>query len=192
MTFQLLGPSHLHHDEIRKVEGAKELLSDISYIGYKGIPIWSSQLLSLVDNSYKERRKVFLLVPDFRFMNSFHTQLKSDLFISCQGSGKAINKELLEITSQPLIEHGLKCLDYYVETFPHIKLMFWCWFTRTEIYKSESIESKYSYRQLHERYKGNSIDIRTYSDGPYDDLIRDKNGHPSIKGYNFIKEQLLV
>ncbi len=84
---------------------------------------------------------------------------------------------------ETLGNHSLKCIDYIINKFTDIKLIFWCLYKRTKVNKS-SYPIYLWYDSIKVKYVDNIIDIDKYTNPQeFSNMIIDEGGHPNRNGY---------
>lgn len=189
----ILGPSHIHKIlsyQIQNEIDNKILFDNCILDGYIGLPIWARHIFNLIKENTLKNNNVCWMVSDYKFNNFDYTQLvdpvsKYDLFLDVMGYYGNVSKDFMENHHIEFLgNHSLKVIDYIVETFPNIKLIFWCLYKRTRANKSSSYPRHLWYDVVKERYKNNIIDIDLFTTPEeFNAKILDEGGHPNKDGY---------
>jgi len=191
----IIGPSHMLESNISK-QGARKLFKDYNIFAQAGLANWSDIIPKYVKEAHKKNLEITWVVSNYLFNNDDINLIKElptgNLFLpGARGSPGNICQGLMETEHVVcLASHTIEILDYIVEHFPKIKLVFWCLYQRTRNNLSKSIPYDYSYASMMNRYPNNAVDIDIYlkaNNLQFSDCIIDGGGHPNYNGYTILK-----
>jgi len=185
----IIGPSHIHSDftyQIDKEIQNKELFNNCILDAYKGIPIWSNHIYNCIN--INKNNNVFWIVSDYKFNNFDYPKIldlkKNNLFLNTIGHSGNVSRDFLDYHHIELLgNHSLNVIDFIINKFPNIKLIFWCLYKRTKVNKNSSYPKHLWYDVIKEKYKDNIIDIDLFTTPEEFNLkILDEGGHPNKEG----------
>jgi hypothetical protein len=189
----IIGPSHIHSSITFQIDEEitnKELFNNCILDGYCGIPIWSNHIYNCINNNVNINNNVFWLISDYKFNNKDYTQIldlqnKDELFLETIGHSNNVSIEYLDYEHIELLgNHSIKVIDYIINKFPNIKLIFWCLYKRTKVNKNSSYPKHLWYDVIKEKYKNNILDIDLYTNPEEFSLkILDNGAHPNKEGF---------
>lgn len=187
----ILGPSHIHSDftwqiytELSKGRLFKNCILD----AYRGIPIWSAHIQQSLQTNID--KLLVWIVSDYKFNNFDYPKIldcisKRELFLNTIGHpGNVDTNFMTPIHIETLGNHSLNVIDYTINKFPKVKLIFWCLYKRTKVNKNSSYPPHLWYDAIKQRYANNIIDIDKFTNPrEFSNMIRDEGGHPNINGF---------
>jgi len=192
----VIGPSHIYNSFthiIKEEIDSGILFKNCILDAYPGLPNWSDQIpKQLAKESFSSR---VWIVSDYKFNNFDYDKILNlgpDLFLPTVGRAGNVDRNYLEpYHIRTLGDHSLKCIDYIIERFPDIKLIFWCLYKRTKVSKTSSYPSDLWYDSIKIRYSRNIIDIDCYTDPvSFDQMTIDLGGHPNKAGLKLISDMI--
>lgn len=196
----VIDPSHIHSDFTHIIDN--ELKTGILFKNcildpYIGIPNWSSTIFDKLTEYKKQNVHLCWIVSDYKFNNFEYNKIielqnSNNLFLNTLGERYNVSKEFMELHHIELLgHHSLRVIDYIINQFPDIKLIFWCLYKRTKANKNSSYPKHLHYDALKERYAKNIIDINLYiSDEEFNNIIIDDGGHPNKEGYELLDRMI--
>ncbi len=201
MTYTyIIGPSHIYKDRIHMINS--EIINNIYFKdcildGYNGIPIWSNHILKSISDNYNKNYNICWIVSDYKF-NNFNYPLilniknNENLFLNTKGCQGNVSKDFLEYNHiEVLGNHSLKVIDFIINKFPNIKLIFWCLYKRTKVNKNSSYPKHFWYDEIKKKYINNIIDIDLFTTPENFDLkTLDTGGHPNKDGYKLLDNMI--
>jgi hypothetical protein len=186
----IIGPSHIHSDftyQIDKEIQNKQLFNNCILDAYRGIPIWSNHIYNCIN--INKNNNIFWIVSDYKFNNFDYPKIldlkkKNNLFLDTIGHPGNISRDFLDYHHIELLgNHSLNVIDFIINKFPNIKLIFWCLYKRTKVNKNSSYPKHLWYDVIKEKYKDNIIDIDLFTTPEEFNLkILDEGGHPNKEG----------
>jgi len=191
----VIGPSHLVSDMIAS-QNAQELFENYDIFGIHGLANWSDVIPKYLKAAHEQGFEITWVVSNWLFNNQDINLIEAlpvdTLFLpGTRGSRNNICRELMETKHITILaSHTIKILDYIVERFPKIKLVFWCLYQRTRNTVSTSIPYDYSYDAMMNRYPDNTVNIVEHlieNNSKFSDCIIDAGGHPNYEGYTILK-----
>lgn len=189
----IIGPSHIHSDFTHQINNEinnKTIFNDCILDGYCGIPIWSKHIYNCINDNTNKKNNIIWIISDYKFNNfNYHQivdiQKKNELFLDEIGHPGNVSSNFLDKHHIELLgNHSLKVIDFIINTFPHIKLIFWCLYKRTKANKNSSYPIHLWYDIVKKKYENNIIDIDLFTNPTeFNTKILDEGGHPNKKGY---------
>jgi hypothetical protein len=186
----IIGPSHIHSDftyQIAKEIQNKQLFNNCILDAYRGIPIWSNHIYNCIN--INKNNNIFWIVSDYKFNNFDYPKIldlkkKNNLFLDTIGHPGNVSRDFLDYHHIELLgNHSLDVIDFIINKFPNIKLIFWCLYKRTKVNKNSSYPKHLWYDVIKEKYKDNIIDIDLFTTPEEFNLkILDEGGHPNKEG----------
>ncbi len=196
----IIGPSHLGPpfiDIIKTEIENGQIFNDCILDPYIGIPNWSSTIFDKLNEHSFKNANLCWIVSDYKFNNFEYDKIvelqnKHQLFLNTLGYAGNISKEFMETHHIELLgNHTLRIIDYIIEKFPNIKLIFWCLYKRTKANKNSSYPADLWYDAIKKRYKNNICDIDLYiSAENFNNLVIDEGGHPNKDGYLLLDKMI--
>lgn len=193
----ILAPSHLDHTLLKPLETEIKnnlFFKDCEIDSNIGMPNWSNYVKHTLEKN-KEKNLIWM-VSDYKFNNFDYPKIlklkdSKNLFIQTKfgANEKCVDKNFMSPDHIEILgNHSIKILDYITTKYPNIKLIFWCLYVRTKVFKSNTIPMNLQYDFIRKRYKNNIIDIECYTDCNEfkEKYIRDNGGHPTTDGIKFI------
>ena len=190
-SIYVCGPSHIHQeytDIIKHELINKTLFNNCILNGIRGLPNWSNIIIDSF--SLNAKSNLVWIVSDYKFNNFdyptiFKMQSSADLFLNVVGYPGNVDRAFMEPHHiEVLGNHTLKVIDYIIDKFPHIKLLFWCLYKRTKVNTNSSYPSHLWYDSIKEKYKSHMIDIDDFTTpADFASLLRDEGGHPNKNAY---------
>jgi hypothetical protein len=186
----IIGPSHIHslYTHVVADDIKNNLIFDNCILdAHNGIPIWSNYIISSIEKNINNN--IFWIVSDYKFNNHNYEEIKqmdnNSLFLNEMGYPGNVSKDYMEGHHLELLgNHSLKVIDYIIEKYPKIKLIFWCLYKRTKVNNNSSYPKYLWYDVIKERYKNNIIDIDLFTTPQEFNLKTiDDGGHPNREGY---------
>jgi hypothetical protein len=201
----IIGPSHIHSDFTRQIKNEidnKILFDNCILDAYRGIPIWSRHIFNSINKNVQLNNNICWIVSDYKFNNFNYPEIiniskTNELFLDDIGYPGNVSKQYMEPHHIDYLgKHSLKVIDYILEQFPNIKLIFWCLYKRTKANTNSSYPKYLWYDEIKEKYKNNIIDIDLFTNpNDFNLKILDEGGHPNKAGYillnNMIKSVFL-
>ena len=195
----IIGPSHIHKDftfQIQNEINNKILFNNCILDAYCGIPIWSHQIYNSIKYNTTKGNDIIWIVSDYKFNNFNYDKIvklqKNELFLNEIGHSSNVSHDFLDKHHiELLIKHSFKVIDFIVNTFPNIKLIFWCLYMRTKVNKNSSYP-KYSYYDvIKKKYKKNIIDIDLFTNPKdFGKKVLDNGGHPNKDGFILLDKMI--
>jgi hypothetical protein len=186
----IIGPSHIHSEFTNQIEEELKngtLFNNCILDAHRAIPVWSSYIPSSIEQN--KNNNIFWIVSDYKFNNFNYDEIlengENNMFLNEMGYPGNVSKDYMEPHHIELLgNHSLKVIDYIVEKYPKIKLIFWCLYKRTKANDNSSYPKYLWYDSIKEKYKNNIIDIDLFTtpDG-FNSKILDDGGHPNREGY---------
>jgi hypothetical protein len=195
MYCMVISPSHMLQYRI-KAQFACSLFDNVLIHAQEGLANWSAIILIWMSRAIELNLPIFWLVSDWSFNNEDIFDLQklgpNELFLPCKRGypGNIVEKLRTRENTSFLVTHTLKIIDHIIQKFPHVRLIFWCLYTRTKIRKS-AMYDVYGYDAMRERYPYNCVDIEMYLNREkttFDRCIIDEGGHPNHKGYTILNK----
>jgi len=181
----IIGPSHLTEKYISLITDPN-MFSNCIIEGHKGLPIWSRHILKSINEHDILNNQIFWMVSDYKFNNFDYSHLvkSNDLFMDVIGYVGNISRDFMEKKHLYfLAKHSLKVIDFIIQHFPKIKLIFWCLYKRTKVNKNSSYPKFAWYDSIKERYKDNIIDFDLFTNPEeFSTFIIDESAHPNLQG----------
>jgi hypothetical protein len=192
----IIGPSHLSPTFTGRVKQeieAKTLFQNCILEPFRGVPNWAKKILDRIEEYSSKGYSIVWMVSDYKFSNvNYNTLVNPEttkLFLEDVGYDVVnrvgqINKAYMETHHIEFLgNHSLKCIDYIVEKYPHVRLVFWCLYKRTKVNKS-SYPPDLWYDVIKERYKKNIIDFDLFTTPEkFNKQILDDCAHPNREGF---------
>jgi hypothetical protein len=192
----IIGPSHIHGDFTHQIADEikdGELFNNCILDAYRGLPIWSRQIVKCIGEHIHLNHNVCWIVSDYKFNNFDYPkildlQVRGELFLDTVGHPCNVSRDFLEYHHIELLgNHSLKVIDFIIKVFPNVKLIFWCLYKRTKANKASSYPKHLWYDAIRERYKYNIIDIDDFTTPEKFNLkILDEGGHPNKEGFRLL------
>jgi translation initiation factor 1 (eIF-1/SUI1) len=186
----IIGPSHIHSLFTHQIDEElinRTIFNNCILDGYCGIPIWSNHILLSIEKN--TNNNIFWMVSDYKFNNHDYDKIteigEHTLFLNEIGCPGNVNKDYMEYHHIELLgNHSLKVIDYIIEKYPKIKLIFWCLYKRTKANDNSSYPKHLWYDVIKEKYKNNIIDIDLFTTpNEFNSKILDDGAHPNREGY---------
>lgn len=196
----IIGPSHIHCNYTCIIKEELEnmvLFSNCILDAYRGIPVWSSHIFNSIKTNVELKNDVCWIVSDYKFNNLDYPKIlqmdeSDELFLDVIGHPGNVYKGFLQnYHIETLGSHSLKVIDFIIEKFPQVKLIFWCLYKRTKASKNSSYPKHLWYDVVKKRYPNNIIDIDLFIDSKeFDKLTKDKGGHPNKEGFELLNRMI--
>ena len=198
MDIYIIEPSHIHSDfthQIQEELDRKTLFNNCILDPYRGIPIWSQQIVIKLEEN-REKTLVWM-VSDYKFNNFDYNKVleiraKNELFLDSIGHPGNVDPDYMQPHHiETLGKHSLDTVDYIIKKFPKIKLIFWCLYKRTKVNLNSSYPKYLWYDSVKVRYLKNIIDIDLFTNQhEFSDCILDEGAHPNKKGYMLLNNMI--
>jgi len=186
----IVGPSHIHTDYTRQIQNDRTLFNDCILDGYHGIPIWSRHIYNCIRDNVSKGNEIVWIVSDYKFNNFNYPEIlymkaSDELCMDVMGHSGNVSRDFLcEHHIETLGNHSLKVIDFVLEQFPNVKLIFWCLYKRTKATKNSSYPKHLWYDAVKERYSRNIIDIDLFTNpDEFNSVVLDSGGHPNRDGF---------
>jgi hypothetical protein len=176
-----------------------------NFFGHTICPIYAKSLIDSVTLNYKKGNIIYLFTHRSVGYNVLHEWMDKMLN---ENNCQPVPGELLRdarkkahggvdkkhLHDDAIIDKQNKFykmwLDWYIQTFPNIKFVFWCHFGFNEL-SGRTNPPHITYSELYDEYKDNAIDLMPLRhDDKYKDIVRDGDHHPSLYGYDKIRQIL--
>ncbi len=188
----VIGPSHLHEKFTKVIDHElkqKTLFPNCALTGIWGVPNWSIELHTHIQNAYKKYKTVVWLVSEYKLHNFEYPELlklpDNELYYNSQYVDGAISKSYMTPEHIHFLgNHTLKVVDDVIRKYPNIKLIFWCLYKRTKANSNSSYPRDLWYDSIKTRYKANILDIDNFTTPrEFNRKLRDDSAHPNKDGY---------
>lgn len=193
----LIGPSHVKN-EFLSICDYKNVFKNVIMDGFHARPNWCPDIPKKLDEYNDKNFNLIWMVSDYKFHNYMYADIvkaqKNELFFEITNTDPTacIDYKFLEVKHIRLLgDHTCRIIDYLIELYPNIKLIFWCLYVRTKLNISGTIPIDLSYDAMNQRYRNNTIDIDSFVNiDNLSKMTRDSHGHPTEYGYNVLANMI--
>jgi len=193
--YVVIAPSHMLQYRL-ETQSACSLFDNALIHAREGLANWSASIPTWMTRAYELNLPIFWMVSDWSFNNKDIFDLQklgpTELFLPGErGHGGNIVRELrTKRNTSFLVNHTLDIIDIIIQTFPHVRLIFWCLYARTKI-KNSNMYDVCGYDMMRQRYPHHCVDIDWYlkrEKTTFDRCIIDDGGHPNYNGYSILNK----